>query len=228
MQELGHHGELGKPAPLGTWHDSVVGAQKSPEVSGLSSSKQVLACGREERRRGHGPREGPERLPAAGISPLAFVSESSSHLYCPLARPEMGVTRWPRLLPAGCGPAPSREGATSPYPHPSACSRPGASSSSGTPTPASPPRPDPGQIGETWVSLPGGAQERKKEREGPPGQPLSGGEGCGTKMGGRGLPTGSHCCPWLSFLFPVLQLFLTSLLQSLPSETFPRVSKGPE
>lgn len=134
-----------------------------------------------------------------GFPPWLLYAESSSHLYCPLARPEMGVTRWPRLLPAGCGPAPSREGATSPYPHPSACSGPGASSSSGTPTPASPPRPDPGQIGETWVSLPGGTQERKKERERPPGQPLSGGEGCAQRWGEGDSPLALTAAPGFPF-----------------------------
>lgn len=37
VQELSHHQEVCKPAPLDTWHDSVVGEKKSHQVLALSS-----------------------------------------------------------------------------------------------------------------------------------------------------------------------------------------------
>lgn len=53
VKELGHHGKVCKPAPLGTWHDSVVGEKKSqksfsPQLQKSSDrlwpSRKMQAC----------------------------------------------------------------------------------------------------------------------------------------------------------------------------------------
>lgn len=58
VKELSHHGQVCKPAPLGTWHDSVVGEKESQKVLALSSRNQGLACGCAGRCRGAWSRRG--------------------------------------------------------------------------------------------------------------------------------------------------------------------------
>lgn len=72
VKEVSYNGELCKPAPLGTWHDSVVGEKKSRRGLALSSGNQALACGRAGRCRGAWSRSGTERPRSYPRSPFAF------------------------------------------------------------------------------------------------------------------------------------------------------------
>ena len=89
VQELGHHGELCKPAPRGTWHDSVVGEKKNQQVLALSSKNQVLARGRARRCRGAWSRSGEReaaRLPAISLCCFFFFflkQKGASYLSVP-------------------------------------------------------------------------------------------------------------------------------------------------
>lgn len=84
VKEVGYNGEVCKPAPLGTWHDSVVGEKKSQQSLALSSRNQVLACGRAERCRGAWSRSGTERLQSCPGSPFAFLRRKGLVTFIPL------------------------------------------------------------------------------------------------------------------------------------------------
>lgn len=83
VQELSDHGELCKPAPLGTWHDSVGGEKKNQQVLALSSRNQVLARGRARRCWGAWSRSGEReaaRLPAISLCFFFFFFLSKKGL----------------------------------------------------------------------------------------------------------------------------------------------------
>lgn len=141
MQELGQHGELCEPAPLGTWHDSVVGAETSPEVSALSSSSR----GRAESRVGgrgetHGPGEALSGAQRTGPA-FAFVSREGDSDRC-RSRGSERVRAARRAQPTPLSPTLQRAPRRAQRifllreVHPR----------------CSPPRPERGQIGETWCA----------------------------------------------------------------------------
>lgn len=83
VKEVSYKGKVCKPAPLGTWHDSVVGEKKSQQGLALSSRNQVLACGPAERCKGAWSRSGTERLQSPR-SPFAFLSRKGFVTFIPL------------------------------------------------------------------------------------------------------------------------------------------------
>lgn len=74
VQELSHHRQVCEPAPLGTWHDSVVGEKQSHQVWALSLRNRVPAGGPAGRRRGAWSRSGAGAAAKLRRPPSAFLS----------------------------------------------------------------------------------------------------------------------------------------------------------
>lgn len=91
VQEVSHNGEVCKPAPLGTWHDSVVGEKKSQQVFSLSSRNQVLACGRAGRCGVAWSTAGTASAASCPYLPLLFKAGRGSLPLFPSPPPERGV-----------------------------------------------------------------------------------------------------------------------------------------